>query len=71
MGGVSVYVSLGWWLAPALITLAAFVAVRIFGPRMRPNGGLGEMVVGLLELLAYGAAALVSLIAWLIWALVA
>ncbi|TIW11279.1 MAG: hypothetical protein E5V66_14030 [Mesorhizobium sp.] len=68
---MTISIALGWWLAPAFITVVAFMAARLLGPRMRSNGGIGEVVVGLMELLCYGAAAVVSLLAWLIWALAA
>lgn len=66
---MSVSISLGWWLVPAFVTVAAFVAVRMLGPRMSSRGGVGDVVIGLMELLCYCAAAVVSLVAWLVWAL--
>lgn len=59
---------IGTWAIPALITIAAFVAAFIGG---RPDGkaygyaAAGAGVIGLLLLLG---AIIVSLIAWLVWA---
>jgi hypothetical protein len=64
-------ITLGSWLVPALITVALLLAVRLFGPRMQPQNGnmFPDMGGALIELLTYAAALIVSLLAWLIWAL--
>lgn len=69
---MDVSISLGWWLLPLAMTTAAFIVVRVFGPRMQPqNGGMfPDMGGALMELLCYAVAAIFSLLAWLIWALV-
>lgn len=57
-------IEIGWFLAPLAITIVAFVWAGIATP---PNDGnyFGNAVAGLFT---YGAALIVSLIAWLIWA---
>jgi hypothetical protein len=64
-------ISFGWWLVPAFVTVCAFSANRLFGARMGPqNGSMFPDIGGaLMELLGYVAALAVSLLAWLIWAL--
>lgn len=65
-------ISIGSWMIPAALMLLAFVGVRIFGPRMKPQDGgmFPDMGGALLELLCYALAAIFSLGVWLIWALV-
>ena len=60
---------LGWWLLPAAITVALFLGWRLWGVRMRPsNGGMFPDAAGaLLEAVGYLVAALLSVIAWLVW----
>ncbi|MBB3313649.1 putative membrane protein [Rhizobium sp. BK196] len=66
---MTVTISLGWWILPMAITLIAFI---VAGGMCRTEGGhgdyasIGNAVVGLVVL---GAALIVSLIAWLIWAI--
>lgn len=66
---------LGWWLLPAAVTLTslviAWIAVgRLPAPSRGDYSAIGNAALGLV-VLAYGAAAaIVSLIAWLTWALV-
>lgn len=59
-------IEIGWWLAPLTITIAAFVCARIATPPSHAGYyGYGNAIAGLFT---YGAALIVSLIAWLIWA---
>lgn len=64
-------IALGWWIAPALFTLAILVAWRLFGVRMRPqNGSMFPDAAGaLLEAGGYLCALLLAAIVWLLWAL--
>jgi hypothetical protein len=64
-------VSLGWWLAPAIFTVAILLAWRLFGVRMRPLQGSMFPDAGgaLMEIGGYLVALLLSVIAWLAWAL--
>ncbi len=68
---MSISVTLGWWLAPALLTIVLFSGWRLFGVRMQPQRGsmFPDMGGALMELGGYLAAAFLSVIAWLIWAL--
>lgn len=60
----------GWWLAPATFTVAMLLAWRLFGARMQPSRGnmFPDAGGALLELCGYLVALLLSVIAWLIWA---
>lgn len=55
-----------WWLLPGIITVVVFAAAIIFA---RPDkyASIGQ---GLFSLLAFAVALIISLIAWLIYALV-
>lgn len=59
----------GWWLVPAGTTLAAFGWARWFGFEKQPSADYSFDVLA--YVCVYGAAAIVSLAAWLVWALVA
>jgi hypothetical protein len=57
-------ITLGWWVLPLMVTIAAFVAAGSYRPR--PSGyGYGDITGALLVMVAL----IVSLIAWLVWAL--
>lgn len=61
-------ITVGWWAVPAFITIAAvFIAVREAPVSSGRDYGAGAFI-GLAMMMA---ALIVSLIAWLIWALVA
>lgn len=62
---------LGWWLLPFAVTIAAFVWRYWVHKDDQPSYGYGRIGAGLGELLTLAAALIVSLVAWLIWALVA
>lgn len=68
---MSFTVFLGWWLAPAIFTVAIFLAWRLFGVRMQPSQGsmFPDAVGALMEMGGYLVALLLSVIAWLVWAL--
>jgi len=62
---MDVTISFGWWLAPLAVTILAFGYAIWDGPSSaRPS--YADAVIALIE---YGAALIVSLIAWLVWAL--
>jgi hypothetical protein len=65
------HLSIGWWLLPLAITICLFAAHRMYGPRMAPGGGhmFPDALGAFFELGGYLLAALVSVIAWLVWAL--
>ena len=65
---MTITIGFGWWIAPAVITIialgwAAFMSRDMGNDRF----GAGAVIAGFLYLIA----AVVSLVAWLIWALVA
>jgi hypothetical protein len=70
---IEIQLSLGWWLAPLALTLLTFGCAMVFGPKMQPQRGSGYPDFGgaLAELLKYAAAGNASLLAWLVWALLA
>lgn len=67
-----VMISLGWWLAPVAFTAVAFALAWWKMPAPSPRGGdynFGIFYDVLMWAVLYGAAAIASLIAWLVWAL--
>lgn len=61
-------ISLGWWLVPAVVTIIAFgVAYRTFASDLDRGG----FMAGLVGCFALPIAGCVSLAAWLLWALLA
>lgn len=65
---MNVTIHLGWWLAPAVVTAVAFVAAFVFIPK--PQGGLfPDFGAAFICLMNLALAAIGSLLAWLIWAL--
>jgi hypothetical protein len=67
---MTITISLGWWLAPALITALAVAWALAPRDAERPTGGmLGDFgqVLGLL--IRVPTACAVALAAWLIWSL--
>lgn len=66
---MSIHIVLGWWLLPAVVTIASFGWATWASKDDIPSGGAYSFA-GFLTLLCMGAAAIASLIAWLIWALV-
>lgn len=66
---MTVSLTFGWWLAPLLVTVISFAWAYL---RCMVEGSGGFMPAGvLLAMLLFPLAAVLSLIAWLIWALVA
>lgn len=57
-------ITIGWWLLPLSITLASF-AWAILTPARKG----GDYSVDLFPLFRFAAAVIVSLAAWLVWAL--
>ena len=58
--------TIGAWIVPAFITLAAFTLAIKKAPS---KGGDYDFASGFIALLFVAIAAVVSLIAWLVWAL--
>ncbi|WP_343518113.1 hypothetical protein [Sphingomonas sp.] len=58
--------SADWWLAPAIVAVAAFAWAAWADRDNRPRGDYSFS--GIASAFVYGIALIVSLIAWLIWA---
>jgi hypothetical protein len=65
---MEITIGFGWWLIPAVITLLSF-GISAFMSRDLGNDRFGAGAV--IALGFYLMAAVVSLLAWLIWALLA
>ena len=63
---MSYTITLGWWLAPSIMTALAFSIAAFMG---RSDGRPDQYGAGaILSLVLYLVAAVFSLIAWLLWA---
>lgn len=59
-------IAIGWWLVPTLLSAAAFLSAWLANKDKDP-GTYGAGAI--LDLAVYLAAAVVSLLSWLVWAL--
>ena len=62
-------IELGWWLIPLAITLISFATAKSKTPPTQPSGYIPDVVSPMIGVGATLIAAVVSLLAWLIWAL--
>ncbi len=63
-------IELGWWLAPALVTLATFIAANHMCSDSSGGGGFMDMS-SFFDMVTYMIFFVIpSLVAWLIWALI-
>lgn len=61
---------LGWWLVPFAVTVLSITFVSRRLDKRDPKGyGQDPIGTAIILLLVFGCAAIVSLAAWLIWAL--
>lgn len=63
-------ITLGWWIAPVLVTLMCIAFPMLVERNSKPTGGYdigGGVILALVVLVCI----IVALIAWLIWALFA
>lgn len=64
--------TLGWWIVPVVITLVSYLVAYLATPS-RTNSydwyGFGTLFDGIIILFGLLAATIVSLVAWLVWAL--
>lgn len=61
-------IEISWWIIPAIVTIAAFIwagAVCRSGSSGGSYSGIGD---ALMALIFFGAASIISLVAWLAWA---
>lgn len=64
-------ITLGWWIAPALVTLTLFGWAWLKCMNEDHHAGMfAPAASAIMALVLFPPAAVVSLIAWLIWALV-
>ncbi|RJT42001.1 hypothetical protein D3227_04800 [Mesorhizobium waimense] len=62
-------IQLGWWLVPALITAAAF-GWSTWQQDRSPAYDYGKIGQGIGNAVMHGIALIVTLAAWMIWALI-
>jgi hypothetical protein len=61
----------GYWLIPAFVTIAIFaLAHGMSGPSNGPSNLVEALYGPLFSILFYGAAAIISLISWLVYFMV-
>jgi len=61
-------IELGWWLLPLAITIAAYITVWVKCPEKSPGGYIPDVVSPLIGVGMLLIATIVSLAAWLVWA---
>ena len=61
-------IELGWWIAPAAVTLAAFLLAGLASPKSRSQMGYGSVGDAIVGVFICGVALIVSLVAWFVWA---
>lgn len=66
---MSITIPLGWWLLPAAITVAAIIWQWWVHKDDRPSGDYGQIGDAMGHLVTGMVAVIVSLLAWLAWAL--
>ena len=72
---MSIEIQLGWWMLPLAITIVAYTIASVWSShnaRSSSSGndyfGTGALFDGIVWLLCLSSATIISLIAWLIWA---
>lgn len=63
---MAITLTLGWWLIPLAITVASWAWAL-----MTPSDPSGPFAIDPMPLIRAGTAAIISLFAWLVWALLA
>jgi hypothetical protein len=58
----------GWWLLPTAVTIISFVVALYKGQDEESHGDYASIGNAMVAIVVYGAAIIVSLLAWLIWA---
>lgn len=61
-------IGFGWWLVPTAVTIIAFVYAGFMCRDEGYHGDYAAIGNAMVGLVVYGAAIIVSLLAWLIWA---
>lgn len=62
-------IKIGWWLIPLLFTVCAFIWAKMKSPEPKNGHYMPDFVTPVLIMANYGLALLLSLAAWLIWAI--
>jgi len=62
-------IEFGWWILPLAVTITAFVIAYRASPETRPSNYLPDVVSPMIGFGMTLVAAIVSLVAWLVWAL--
>ena len=65
---MTITIGLGWWLAPLGVTIVAFSWAWFLDRPGKSSTAVGNIVDALQSMFMFGAAIIVSLLAWLIWA---
>lgn len=66
---MSVTIHLGWWVLPALITVAAYAIAVWRIPAAQPSSYLPDFGPAIVGFITLSLASIASLLAWLVWAL--
>lgn len=64
--------TIGWWIVPVVITLVSYLVAYLATPSRTCSYdwyGFGTLFDGIIILFGLLAATIVSLVAWLVWAL--
>ncbi|RWF33742.1 hypothetical protein [Mesorhizobium sp.] len=61
---MNITVTISWWAFPLVVTIGMFIWT--FAKPMQPSSGYG---VDIMPLIRFGVSAIISLAAWLVWAL--
>jgi len=67
---MAISITLGWWLLPLVVTVVSFAWALPFREDEKPTGSMFDGLAGIGMLFRAAGAAIGSLFAWLIWALV-
>lgn len=65
---MNITIEISWWIIPAVATVTAFAWAWFEWNKQEPAGTM-DIVGPVIFLLYFGLATIVSLIAWLVWAL--
>lgn len=66
---MTISIPFGWWLAPAILTIFAYAVAWWQIPKPQPSSYMPDVTPAIVGLVTMFAATIVSLAAWLAWAL--
>lgn len=61
-------ITMGWWLVPLAITVATFGGFAVWSISQPPASGYDSIGAGIAAAMVFLLATVVSLVAWLVWA---